>query len=119
MGGNMGYKIVRDRQREFCEKHGVSGRWRISPDPLAALTRKVGEEYLEFVENHDPTELYDMLDALIELMQVADPNDVGHMNSVIKRAEQGTFRAHLEWDPVPDAPGRQFAQDGTLISHES
>ena len=114
----MGYKIVRDKQREFSQKHGVSGRWRISPDPLAALARKLGEEYLEYMENKDPLELYDILDVLIELMLIADPDDIAHKDAMIKRDQMGTFHTHLEWDPVPNAPGRKFAQDGTFISDE-
>lgn len=46
----MGWKLVRDGQREFCQAQGVSGRWRISPAPERALTKKLFEEASEFAE---------------------------------------------------------------------
>jgi predicted house-cleaning noncanonical NTP pyrophosphatase (MazG superfamily) len=97
----MGWKMVRDKQKEYCLSHGVSGQWRTSPDAVGALTAKLGEEYGEFAESRDPAELYDLLDVLNELIMVMDFN-LDHLDAhEAKVARLGTFSMHLEWNPVP------------------
>jgi len=71
----MGWKIVRDRNEEWCRAHGVSGQWRTSPDPVSALVRKVGEEYLEYIEHFDPAELFDLRDVVQALLALTAPGD--------------------------------------------
>jgi predicted house-cleaning noncanonical NTP pyrophosphatase (MazG superfamily) len=71
----MGYKIVRDRNEEWCRAHGVSGQWRTSPDPVSALVRKVGEEYLEYIEHFDPAELFDLRDVVQALLALTGQKD--------------------------------------------
>jgi predicted house-cleaning noncanonical NTP pyrophosphatase (MazG superfamily) len=60
----MGWKIVRDNNEAWCRAHGVSGQWRVSPDPLPALLRKLYEEAGEYAEAWDVAELYDLADVL-------------------------------------------------------
>ena len=98
----MGWKIVRDHQREFCERTGVSGRWRVSPDVVAALAKKLFEEAAEFTEAHDPEELYDVRDVLQELLHVCDPYGEAEVYHAQKVAIVGLFGSHLEWNPVPE-----------------
>lgn len=98
----MGFKLVRDKQPEFCQQHRVSGTWRQCPEPISALTRKLGEEYLEFAENKDPTELYDILDVLSTLLQRLDPDGKYDRAHQIKLRKIGGFDKLLEWDPVPE-----------------
>ena len=69
----MGWKIVRDRNEAWCCANGVSGQWRTSPDPASALVRKVGEEYLEYIEHFDPAELFDLRDVVRALLEFTDP----------------------------------------------
>ena len=97
----MGFKMVRDKQKEYCLSHGVSGQWRTSPDPVGALIRKLGEEYGEFAESRNPAELYDLLDVLNEMIMTVDP-DLGHLEAhEAKVGLMGTFSSHLEWNPEP------------------
>ena len=97
----MGWKLVRDRNEEWCRANGVSGQWRSAPDPAAALRRKIGEEYLEYTEDNDPAELYDLLDAVQALIALRDPD--GRFAAVrdAKVREMGGFGQHAEWNPVP------------------
>ena len=37
----MGWKLVRDKNEEWCRAHGVSGQWRVSPDRAASLRSPV------------------------------------------------------------------------------
>lgn len=97
----MGFKIVRDGQREYCEARGVSGTWRTSPDPVSALTKKIGEEYGEFVENRDPEELYDLLDVIGRLLELVDPKLDAFNKHYDKVALVGKFRDLIEWHPHP------------------
>jgi predicted house-cleaning noncanonical NTP pyrophosphatase (MazG superfamily) len=69
----MGWKIVRDLNEKWCRANGVSGQWRVSPDPVSALVRKVGEEYLEYIQHFDPAELFDLRDVLHTLHALTDP----------------------------------------------
>lgn len=97
----MSFKLVRDKQKEYCLAHGISGQWRTSPDPVGALTAKLGEEYGEFAAERNPAELYDLLDVLNELIMMTDP-DLDHLDAhEVKVSRLGTFSAHLEWSPVP------------------
>lgn len=97
----MGWKLVRDKNEEWCRAHGVSGQWRVSPDPAAALRRKVFEEALEYGEADDPAELYDVLDALRVLIGLKDPDGVLARAHEVKVAELGGFGGFIEWTPVP------------------
>lgn len=98
----MGYKLVRDKHKERLGDV-VSGTWRTSPDPVSALTKKIGEEYGEFTENYNPDELYDMLDVLDELVSLLDPDGKYLTGHVEKIAQLGNFNTHLEWHPIPGA----------------
>ncbi len=111
----MGWKIVRDNNEAWCRVHGVSGTWRVAGDAEAAqaLMRKLGEEYLEFVEQGNPAELLDMRDALTELLALLDPE--GRLEAVhqAKVAEHGLFREHIMWSPFPAEPVPARAYLGT------
>ena len=96
----MGWKIVRDRQQEKLEGH-INGQWRISPDPVSALTKKLGEEYGEFAENRDPEELYDLIDVIHELLNLLDEEGAAEHEHSIKTSHAGFFHNHLEWHPNP------------------
>jgi|HubBroStandDraft_6_1064221.scaffolds.fasta_scaffold421555_4 predicted house-cleaning noncanonical NTP pyrophosphatase (MazG superfamily) len=97
----MGWKLVRDNNEAWCRANGVSGQWRTSPDPAAALRRKAGEEYLELIEAGDPAELYDLLDVVQAAIVRADPD--GRFAEVhrAKVAVMGGFGRCVEWSPVP------------------
>lgn len=82
-------------------RHGVSGQWRVSPDPAASLRRKVFEEALEYAEAGDPAELYDVLDALQVLIGLKDPDGAFARAHEAKVAELGGFGEFIEWTPVP------------------
>lgn len=69
----MGSKIVRDNNEAWCRAHGVPGQWRTSPDPAAALLKKLFEELGEYAEAWDPAELYDLADVLEQLLTLTDP----------------------------------------------
>ena len=97
----MGWKLVRDKNEEWCRVHGVSGQWRVSPHPAAALRRKVFEEALEYGESDDPAELYDVLDALRVLIGLKDPDGVFARAHEVKVAELGGFGGFIEWMPLP------------------
>jgi predicted house-cleaning noncanonical NTP pyrophosphatase (MazG superfamily) len=60
----MGWKLVRDRNLEWCRAHGVSGQWRTAEDPLGAIRRKLFEEAGEYAECWEAGELYDLLDVI-------------------------------------------------------
>ena len=98
----MGWKIVRDRQPEWCRTHGVSGKWRISPDPVRALTKKLFEEAAEWAEEHDADELYDLRDVLDELLYIRDPEGLAGRAHEKKIASLGLFSSHCEWHPEPE-----------------
>jgi hypothetical protein len=70
----MSFKMVRDRNEAWCRANGVPGQWRTSPDPLAALLRKLFEELGEYAEAWDPAELYDLSDLLERLLVLTDPD---------------------------------------------
>lgn len=72
----MGWKLVRDRNEEWCRANGVSGQWRTSPDPVAALRRKIFEEAAEYAEQCDANELYDLLDVTQALASLDVPDPV-------------------------------------------
>ena len=97
----MGWKLVRDGNEAWCRANGVSGQWRVSPDPLRALARKLGEEALEYAESLDPAELYDLFDVLAAAMTRADPDGRAAAAHWAKTQEFGTFGACTEWTPVP------------------
>ena len=99
----MGYKIVRDHNEAWAKAHGVSGTWRTSPDPVRGLARKLTEEAGEFGEALDPGELYDLADAVNELLGLLDPD--GHYLAAHQEKVRvhGLFRDHIEWSPVPDS----------------
>ena len=98
----MGWKIVRDNQPEAARKHGISGSWRTSSDPVAALTKKLFEEAGEFAEQHDPGELYDLWDVVNELIRLTDPTGDHEVDHARKVNRLGRFRSHVEWSPVPE-----------------
>jgi len=97
----MGWKLVRDYQREYCRTHGISGSWRTSPQPIPALGRKLIEETGEYIEMYDPAELYDLQDALDELLRITDPERQYEADHTLKVHELGRFATHLEWHPQP------------------
>lgn len=101
----MGWKIVRDRNEEWCRAHGVSGQWRTSPDPVAALRKKIGEEFGEYAEHWDPAELYDLLDVVRALAVLEDPAGKFDRAHVAKVTRMGTFSRYVEWCPVPEGDG--------------
>ena len=103
----MGWKLVRDRNEEWCRANGVSGQWRTSPDPQAALRKKIFEEAGEYAEHCDPAELYDLLDVIRALIRLADPSgEYGHHHGT-KIAEMGGFDRFTEWCPVPPQTGAE------------
>jgi predicted house-cleaning noncanonical NTP pyrophosphatase (MazG superfamily) len=97
----MGWKLVRDRNEEWCRANGVSGQWRTAPDPAAALRRKVFEEAAEYAEQHDVSELYDLLDVVLALLKLEDPRDEALRVHSAKGAALGGFVRFIEWTPVP------------------
>ena len=97
----MSWKLVRDKNEAWCRAHGVSGRWRTSPDPLHALIRKVFEEGGEYAEYLDAAELYDLLDVVQALIPLADPDGIVALGHNRKVAELGGFTQFIEWNPVP------------------
>jgi predicted house-cleaning noncanonical NTP pyrophosphatase (MazG superfamily) len=79
----------------------ISGQWRTSPDPVSALTEKLGEEYGEFCAQRDPAELFDLLDVIMELRVLLDPLRE-HGNAHFRKRERlGGFSRHQEWHPDP------------------
>lgn len=97
----MGWKLVRDHNEKWCRANGLSGQWRTSPDPAAALRRKIGEEYLEHIEDGDPAELYDLLDVVQAAIGLADPDGKFASAHDAKIEEMGGFSQFIEWTPVP------------------
>jgi predicted house-cleaning noncanonical NTP pyrophosphatase (MazG superfamily) len=97
----MGYKMVRDNHQKILEGQ-ISGAWRTAPDPISSLIKKLGEEYSEIAEERNPAELYDLLDALEELIRLMDPEGIAAARHAIKAERMGTFSTHLEWHPNPD-----------------
>ena len=99
----MGFKLVRDNNEAWCRAHGVSGQWRTSPDPRAALRKKIFEEAGEYAEQCDPAELYDLLDVVRALIALEDPFADFAAEHHAKVAEMGGFGTFTEWCPVPEA----------------
>lgn len=97
----MSWKLVRDNHEKLLRGR-ISGQWRVSPDPVGALVTKLGEEYGEFAKDRDPGELFDMLDAIMELRAILDPLREHRDAHLIKKAKWGGFGAHLEWHPDPE-----------------
>lgn len=97
----MGYKMVRDLHQKVLGDQ-ISGIWRTSPDPVSSLVKKLGEEYSELTENRDPSELYDILDVLEELMVLLDPGGDAAQRHDLKAERMGRFENHVEWHPNPD-----------------
>jgi predicted house-cleaning noncanonical NTP pyrophosphatase (MazG superfamily) len=99
----MGFKLVRDGNEAWCRAHGVSGRWRASPDPRSSLLRKIFEEAGEYAEARDPAELFDLLDVVQALIDLDDPEGKVNARHRVKVAEMGGFSRFAEWCPVPAA----------------
>jgi predicted house-cleaning noncanonical NTP pyrophosphatase (MazG superfamily) len=97
----MGWKLVRDGNEAWCRVHGVSGQWRMSPDPGASLRRKIFEEAGEYAEHCDPGELYDLLDVVQALIDLEDPDLKAHYAHQVKVVKMGGFTQFAEWTPVP------------------
>ena len=97
----MGWKLVRDKNEKWCRAHGISGQWRTSPSPVDALRRKIFEEVGEYTEIHDPAELYDLLDVVLMLIELEDPDGEARRVHSAKIAELGGFGRFIEWTPVP------------------
>ena len=97
----MGFKLVRDKNEQWCRAHGVSGQWRTAPDPRNALLRKTFEEAGEYAEALDPAELYDLLDVVQAAIGLADPDGRFAAAHAAKVAEMGGFTRFVEWCPVP------------------
>lgn len=102
---------MRDGNEAWCRANGVSGQWRTSPDPAAALARKIFEEALEYAfeqaGRRDPAELYDVLDALQTLLGLEDPQGVLAAAHQAKVAVMGGFGRFVEWCPVPEGAGTE------------
>lgn len=98
----MGWKLVRDGNREFAEAHGLQGTWRVSPDPQRALLKNLFEEAGEFAEHMHPSELYDLGDVVAELICLEDPHGEWKARHDRKVALFGLFSGHMEWNPFPD-----------------
>lgn len=96
----MSWKLVRDRHKERLESV-ISGSWRVAADPVSVLVTKLGEEYGEFASDRDPSELYDLLDVLDELVALLDPHLEYAMEHELKTERLGRFSSHLEWHPNP------------------
>lgn len=103
----MGWKLVRDRNEEWCRAHGVSGQWRVSPEPQSALVRKIFEEAGEYAEARDPAELFDLLDVVQALIALDDPSGEMATAHRAKAEEMGSFSRFAEWCPVPAAAGEK------------
>jgi len=108
----MGWKMVRDRQRTWCEENAVSGSWRYAgrQEAIRALARKLAEESLDFGENFDPAELDDVADVLQELrILIAPPGSQAARDARAahdaKVALHGMFHDHLMWTPLPGEEG--------------
>lgn len=97
----MGWKIVRNGQQEWNERHGVSGQYRTCPDPVAGLTLKLSEEVAEFAENRDLGKLWDAVDVLFELRELCDPIGDAWYAHRKKIRNVGDFSSHAEWNPDP------------------
>lgn len=97
----MGWKLVRDRNEEWCRANGVSGQWRTAPNPAAALRRKIFEEAGEYAEHCNPAELYDLLDVVKALIALEDPFCDWLHEHQAKVKEMGGFDQLAEWSPVP------------------
>ncbi len=106
----MGWKLVRDKNEEWCRAHGVSGQWRLSPDPASALLRKTFEEAAEYAEGRDPAELYDLMDVVEALIGVRDPDGKYGEAHRAKVKAMGGFTRFIEWTPVP-AGARDWSPD--------
>jgi predicted house-cleaning noncanonical NTP pyrophosphatase (MazG superfamily) len=109
----MSWKLVRDHNEKWCRANGVSGRWRKSPDPVSALTRKLFEEAGEFAEQRDPAELYDLLDVINALLEQLDLHHDVSAEHAQKVARFGGFITLTEWTPLPEGV-RDFADSCTL-----
>jgi len=96
----MGWKLVRNSNQKHLQEF-ISGEWRVSPDPIGALVKKLGEEYGEFAEDRDPGELYDVLDVLKELVHLLDEHGEASRVHERKLARMGDFSDHIEWHPNP------------------
>ena len=109
----MGWKLVRDRNEVWCRANGVSGQWRTSPDPQAALRKKIFEEAGEYAEHCDPAELYDLLDVVLALARLEDPAGDYARQHMAKITEMGGFARFAEWCPVPPQTeaGRRAADE--------
>jgi predicted house-cleaning noncanonical NTP pyrophosphatase (MazG superfamily) len=93
----MSFKIVRDRNEAWCRANGVPGQWRTSPDPLAALLRKLFEELGEYAEAWDPAELHDLADVLEQLLALTDPDGTERQRGrVVCTATEAPFRQMAE-----------------------
>lgn len=111
----MGWKLVRDRNEEWCRANGVSGQWSTAVSPPRALLRKIFEEAGEYAENRDPAELYDLLDVVQAAIGLADPaGDYAAVHEA-KVAKMGGFRKFAVWTPVP-ASSADWSP-GTVSSH--
>lgn len=106
----MGFKLVRDGNEAWCRAHGVSGEWRISPDPRSALLRKVFEEAGEYAEHRDPAELFDLLDVVLALITLDDPGGEFSAGHRVKVAKMGGFDRFIEWCPVPELAAEKITE---------
>jgi predicted house-cleaning noncanonical NTP pyrophosphatase (MazG superfamily) len=110
----MSFKMVRDRHQEILQDK-ISGQWRISPDPVSSLLKKLGEEYGELIGERNPAELYDVLDVLDELISLMDPGLALGLAHQDKLDRFGDFSSHLEWHPFSDLSWENTSSHDHLV----
>ena len=105
----MGWKLVRDGNEAWCHANGVSGTWRkADPKELkTALARKLIEEAIEYAEDNDISELFDVRDVLDALFAMLPAGALHEANIAHERkvADYGYFSDGIMWCPVPNAQG--------------
>jgi predicted house-cleaning noncanonical NTP pyrophosphatase (MazG superfamily) len=100
----MGWKIVRDKNQEWSQAHGVSGQWRTCETPIYSLQKKLLEELGEYIESGNPDELYDIGDVLNRILKMEDPDREAEKIHIQKIAALGNFENLIEWSPLPSGP---------------
>lgn len=111
----MGWKTVRDAHQERWSQVSPRDHWRVAPDPVSSLLKKLGEEYGELVEARDPAELYDLIDVLDELIALMDPDLIFGLGHQDKLDLMGGFSSHLEWHPYTGMTWEELESHDHLV----